>query len=121
MQALRIDPELRTVTLVDAEAEDMPHLLGTVRIDAVDLDEHHTVLIGDDLRYADHPTRFRLADGPKLRPFFGPALVVGLVNGNWAHVTLDAAALLPRIIWERWDEAAMTFIEEIIAPARRMR
>ena len=110
MQALLIEPEQRTITLVEVEAEAMANLLGTVRIDTVDLDEDHTVLIGDDLRYADHPYRFRFADGRQRRPFFGPALVVGLVNGNWAHVTLDAIALRPRIVWESWEEAAQRFV-----------
>lgn len=110
MQALHIDPEHRTITLVEVEPDSMANLLGTVRIDTVDLDEHHTVLIGDDLRYADHPVRFRLADGKQRRPFFGPALVVGLVNGNWAHVTLDAVALHERIIWEIWEEGSQGFV-----------
>jgi len=113
MQALHIDPELRTITLVEVEPEAMANLLGTMRIDTVDLDEHHTVLIGDDLRYADHPVRFRLADGRQRRPFFGPALVVGLVNGNWSHVTLDAVALQPRVIWEMWEASSQTFVRAL--------
>lgn len=113
MQALLINSKDRTVELVEIEPGSMANLLGTVRIDTVDLDEYHTVLIGDDLRYADHPFRFRFARGSQLRPFFGPALIVGLTNGNWTHVTLDAMELQPHIIWERWEETSKCFVPVI--------
>lgn len=113
LRALHIDPERGIVEVITLEPHEIRGLLGGGRPDTLDLDATHCLVINGGDRDGEHRTRFRIAGMP--RPFFGPALVLGLVHGNWTPATLEAESVAARIRWEEWDAAG----EDYVAMAAR--
>jgi hypothetical protein len=103
MHALFIDPDHRTVEVIQVEHEEVSGLLHTQHTVSVDLDADHCLVIDDAEQRVERTARFRFGKGPVERPFFGPGLVLGLKHGNWASATVDADAFTALILWETWD------------------
>jgi hypothetical protein len=108
LHAIRVDPERCTVEMILIDADEVAAILCSERIDTVDLDADHCLVIDDGGLIPDHAGRFRMANGPA-RPFFGPALMLGVVRGSWASVTVELAAVSDRIRWEAWDPEALGY------------
>ena len=110
MQVLRIDPTTRTVELLEVEPEEVAQTLHASTLHSLELDADHVLVMDDDPLYAGQTARFSFHDGTVARPFFAPALVIGLANSNWAHTTLDAAQVAARLQWEVWDATAQRYV-----------
>ena len=111
MRAIKINPDTYTVELIDVSSEEVATVLGTEHIETIDLDADHCLVIDDGGRAHEHATCFRFAKGG--RPYFGPVLILGLENGNWAPATLKTAALNSSIIWEEWDARTERYAEAV--------
>ena len=108
MRALRIDPYQCTVRTIDVEPDKVARALGTETTETIDYEPAHCLVIDDGDVLPLHPARFRFANGPQ-RPFFGPALILGIEHGNWAPATMNPARIKARIIWETWDRATQRY------------
>jgi hypothetical protein len=109
MRAIKIDPDKCSLKLIDIEPGEVANALGTEHIEAIDFQADHCLVIDDGGRANQHSTCFRFAKGG--RPYFGPVLILGLENGNWAPATLKTAALNTSIIWEEWDARTECYTE----------
>ena len=103
MRAIKIDPDHRSVELIEVAPEAVAEVLHSALTETLDFEGEHCLVIDDGSPIAEHPTRFRFANGPVHRPFFGSALILGVASGNWAPATMNARRLKTRIIWEAWD------------------
>lgn len=104
LTAIKIDPDACTVELIMVEPEAVAHVLRSVLTETIDFENGHCLVIDDGNTFADHPSRFRFARDITQRPYFGPVLILGLANNNWAHATMNLNAIRSRIIWEHWDQ-----------------
>lgn len=118
MRAIRIDPEQGNVERIDVDPADVAQVLGVSETDTIEFEDQHCLVIQDGDHTTEHPARFRFTRGPA-RPFFGPALILGVEHGNWTPATMDEQGVIARIIWEEWDSGQEGYAVRKHAPEVR--
>ncbi len=109
LRAIKINPDDRSIQLVTIVPDAVASAIGSDTTSTVDLDKDHCLVMDDGSHTAEHASRFRFAKGNTTRPFFGPAIILGIEHGNWISATLEVAPLKAAIIWEKWDRAAQDY------------
>lgn len=103
LTAIKIDPDTCRVELIQVEVDEVAHVLRSTLTTTMEFKRDNCLVIDDGSPTEDHPSRFHFKGTALKRPFFGPVLVLGLVNGNWASTTLPLKDIRESIIWEQWD------------------
>jgi hypothetical protein len=103
LRAIRIDPDQCNVALIEIDLAEVTGNLGSEILETIELDNGQCLVIDDGTLTPTHrPKRFRLADGPA-RPFFGPALILGIHHLNWTSTTVTLKTVEANIVWEEWN------------------
>lgn len=103
LTAIKIDPDPCLVELIQLEAGEVAEVLGSTLTGTMDFEDGQCLVIDDGLAVAAHPARFHFDDDVLQRPYFGPVLILGLENGNWASTTVDVESIRARIVCQHWD------------------
>ncbi len=109
LRAIMIDPEDRSIRLITILPDAVAATLRSDTISTIDLDKDHCLVMDDGSHTAEHASRFRFAKGYVSRPFFGPAIILGIEHGNWVPSTLEVAKLKAAITWEKWDSTTRDY------------
>ena len=111
LRAIRIDPDQCSVALIEIRLAEVTGALGSEILETIDLDNGQCLVIDDGTLTPTHrPKRFRLANGPA-RPFFGPALILGIHHLNWTSTTMPLETVEASIIWEEWNSEEERYTE----------
>ena len=117
LTAIKIDPDARRVELIQVEPDEVADELRAGLTVTMDFAPGNCLVIDDGSPTEDPPSRFHFKDDAVRRPYFGPVLVRGLVNGNWASTTLPVDGVRSGIAWEQWDPALKRYGEPALEPA----
>lgn len=116
MRAIKIDPDERSIKLIDILPDAVAAAIRSDTISTIDLDKDHCLVMDDGSHTAEHASRFRFAKGSMTRPFFGPAIILGSEHGNWKPATLEPGPLEAVIIWEKWDRTVQDYAPQTKVP-----
>lgn len=111
LRAIKIDPDARSVGPVEVDPDAFAGTPLSQPTETIDFEPGHCLVIAQGVPGADHATRFRFANGPVDRPFFGPVLILGMASGNPTAATMNPQQLRARIIWEVWDKRQRRYAE----------
>ena len=111
LTAITIDPDSCRVELIQVEADEVGDVLRSTLTETIDFESGNCLVIDDGSPTEDHPSRFHFEGDALQRPYFGPVLVLGSVNGNWASTTMPVDEIRSRVVWEHWNPALQRYGE----------
>ena len=114
LTAIRIDPGTCCVDLIQVEADEVAGVLRSTVTGTIDFEEGNCLVFDDGSAKAEHPVRFHFQGDRSSRPFFGPVLILGSVNGNWASTDVDVEEIRGRVTWELWDKQLLCYTERVL-------